>query len=232
MYKYTENAIENYGENTSHGLLLKHIPRGSRVLEFGCGKGVFARYITETLDCSVTGVDISEEAIEITGAHIEKALVANLDRKGWQEEIPYRDYDVIVCADLLEHLASPERFLVQVRELLKDDGKLIFSVPNIAHADVLANLFLGNFIHTAVQGVKQTLCKVCSCAEELHFLTDSHGRNATCDGIVITSAYTHQIIILILDCRSEDGELCTVFFESCRKSSGPENGQVGLGSRS
>ncbi len=150
MYKYIENAIENYNENSSHGLLLKHIPKNSRVLEFGCGKGVFASYITETLGCTVTGVDISEEAIEFAEAHIDTAIVADLESKGWQKLIPQKDYDVILCADLLEHLSSPERFLVQAGKLLAEDGKILFSVPNLAHADVLVNLFSGRFNYTDI----------------------------------------------------------------------------------
>ena len=35
-------------------------------------------------------------------------------------------------------------------------------------------LLAADFINTAVDCIKQALCKVCSCAEELHFLADFH----------------------------------------------------------
>ncbi len=150
MYKYVENATENYTENSSHGLLAQYIPQGSRVLEFGCGTGVFAKYVAETLGCEVTGVDISEEAIAVASTQLAHAVVADLEAKGWQKKLPYREYDVIVCADVLEHLSSPERLLADAKALLADDGMLVFSLPNIGHADILANLFFGKFNYTDI----------------------------------------------------------------------------------
>ena len=87
-------------------------------------------------------------------------------------------------------------------------------------------LLLGNFIHTAVQSIQQTFCNICTCAEELHFLADYHGRYTAGDAIVITMCYSHQIIILVLDGRSLDGHLCTVSLPAFRKPGRPQYSQV------
>ena len=93
-------------------------------------------------------------------------------------------------------------------------------------------LLLGNFIHTAVQSVQQTFCNICTCAEELHFLTDNHRRYAASDTIVIAMCHSHQVIVLILNGRSLDRHLCTVSLPAFRKLCGPQYGQVRLGRRS
>ncbi len=106
----------------------------------------------------------------------------------------------------------------------------IVIVKHIAcdRAVLRTNLLLCNLIHTAVQRVEQALCKVCTSAEELHFLADDHGRYAACDTIVITVCHSHQVVVLILDRRSLDRHLSAVSLPVLRKSCGPEYCQVRL----
>ncbi len=54
-------------------------------------------------------------------------------------------YDCIVCADVLEHLKTPERVLTQCKELLKPGGRLIVSVPNAGYCGLVAELMQGEF---------------------------------------------------------------------------------------
>ena len=90
------------------------------------------------------------------------------------------------------------------------------------------NLLLCNFVDTAVQRIEQALCKVCTSAEELHLLTDDHGRYAACDTVVVAVCHAHQIIVLVLDRRSLDGHLCAVSLPVLRKPCRPEYCQVRL----
>ncbi len=56
-----------------------------------------------------------------------------------------RPFDVIVCADVLEHLAEPERVLASVRRWLAPGGLLLVSVPNVANAAIRLSLLAGRF---------------------------------------------------------------------------------------
>ena len=76
-----------------------------------------------------------------------------------------------------------------------------------------AYLHFHDLIHAAVDGVEQAFCKVCSCTEELHFLTDAHRRYAAGNCIVVTMCYTHQIVILILNGGVLDGHFGTELFK-------------------
>jgi len=47
-----------------------------------------------------------------------------------QEIFPGRTFDTIVCGELIEHLENPYALLRTLREVLRDDGRLILSTPN------------------------------------------------------------------------------------------------------
>jgi SAM-dependent methyltransferase len=62
---------------------------------------------------------------------------------------PATPYGWIVLADVLEHLREPEALLSQCQKLLADDGRLVVSVPNVAHWSVRLSLLFGRFSYTA-----------------------------------------------------------------------------------
>src|SRR5262249_27323491 len=54
-------------------------------------------------------------------------------------------FDVILAADVLEHVRDPRRLLQQSQELLRPEGRVIASVPNIGHWYPRARVALGRF---------------------------------------------------------------------------------------
>jgi 2-polyprenyl-3-methyl-5-hydroxy-6-metoxy-1,4-benzoquinol methylase len=54
-------------------------------------------------------------------------------------------FDVVVCADVLEHLPEPERLLEKISQWLGPDGILLVSLPNVANVTVRASLAAGRF---------------------------------------------------------------------------------------
>jgi 2-polyprenyl-3-methyl-5-hydroxy-6-metoxy-1,4-benzoquinol methylase len=57
-------------------------------------------------------------------------------------------FDVIVFADVLEHFVHPEYVLSQARALLAPGGRMIISIPNVAHLSVRLHLLMGSFTYT------------------------------------------------------------------------------------
>ena len=57
-------------------------------------------------------------------------------------------FDVVVCADVLEHLASPEALLARIHHWLHPEGILLVSIPNIANVSIRAALLFGRFRYT------------------------------------------------------------------------------------
>jgi SAM-dependent methyltransferase len=58
-----------------------------------------------------------------------------------------RGYDVVLAADLLEHLSDPQRMMRLIREALPPGGMLLISVPNVAHLYVRLALLFGSFAY-------------------------------------------------------------------------------------
>ncbi len=73
-----------------------------------------------------------------------------------------------------------------------------------------------HLVYTTIDSIEKTFCKVRSCTKELHLLAHSHGGYTTCDCIIITMCHSHQVIILILNRRSLNRNLCTELLKVCR----------------
>jgi SAM-dependent methyltransferase len=66
--------------------------------------------------------------------------------EGLPEDIKKKEkYDYILMLDILEHLYNYENIIEQSKNLLKPDGKIIISLPNIANIFVRLNLLIGRF---------------------------------------------------------------------------------------
>ena len=66
----------------------------------------------------------------------------------WYDCIEGKRYDYIVILDVLEHLRNPQGVLNKVRECLQINGKILLSVPNLAHNAVLLKLLNDDFPYT------------------------------------------------------------------------------------
>lgn len=115
---------------------------GMHVLELGVGDASLTRKMHDA-GFVVDGVEIDAEAAETARTYCRAVHVDDLndlDRLGLEGE-----YDIVLAADVLEHLVKPEYVLSRLKTLLKRDGLLIVSLPNIANIYVRVNLLLGRF---------------------------------------------------------------------------------------
>jgi SAM-dependent methyltransferase len=128
------------GKYSSHSLLLAHFPEpgnGKRVLDVGCAEGFFADLLAQR-GYSVLGVDFPgtrhPDTIEFHGANLDNGL----------DGVP-GGFDLVVCADVLEHVRDPLRLLLECRDRLKPEGSLIASLPNSGHWYFRGNILIGRF---------------------------------------------------------------------------------------
>ena len=147
----TENPTHVYwrqnasGQRSSLSVLRSFVRKGARVLDLGIGSGSLGRELRQDLQCRLDGVTINPQEQAVAAAWYERIAVLDLDRAGWEQEFEAHAYDVIVCADVLEHLRQPEQVLAACHRLLRPDGALLVSVPNVAYAGLVAELMRGNF---------------------------------------------------------------------------------------
>ena len=131
--------------NRSASRVARLVGSGKRVLELGCGPGSQSRVFSEKLSCNVVGVEIDPERAERAKAYCRKVLVADLERSDIRELVAPEQFDVVVCADVLEHLRAPESLLSKIKDLISPGGYLVASVPNITHASIVYEMIHGRF---------------------------------------------------------------------------------------
>lgn len=89
----------------------------------------------------LAGVEADSAAAEPAGRVYDRWITAPLS-----PGLPIdRAYDVVVCADVLEHLAEPEALLPAIRGWLAPEGLLFVSLPNVANVTVRLSLLAGSF---------------------------------------------------------------------------------------
>ena len=147
MFKY-DFSLDMYTDNANADIIMR-IDSGSRVLEFGSANGRMTKYLKEQKQCFIDIVEIDETAGKYAAVYADKACLGVVDGDingtRWQEILQDNKYDAIVFADVLEHLVDPLNVLKRCGSLLKEDGKILCSIPNIAHASVVLGLINGHF---------------------------------------------------------------------------------------
>ena len=134
------------GERTSLSVLSTRIPPAARVLDLGCGSGAIGRFLARRGDGAVIdGLTLNTEEAALAAPHYRRVEVANLDSADLAALFAGNAYDVIVCADVLEHTRHPQQVLASARRLLADDGRVLISIPNASYCGLIAELMAGEF---------------------------------------------------------------------------------------
>jgi methionine biosynthesis protein MetW len=112
------------------GLFERHVLPDDRCLDVGCGDGGTSGVWLKERVAAYVGVDISESAIRMAS---ERGLDAQLISDATELPFPDDSFDLAVCTEVLEHLFEPQRALAEIRRVLRLGGRLIVTVPNLAH---------------------------------------------------------------------------------------------------
>lgn len=101
---------------------------GKTILDVGCGVGHLAEYLTDEKSMQVTGIDLSEVALEKSRQRVPRGEFRSHDLT---QPMPFEDstFDYVWCSEVLEHLFSPLFALKEIRRVLKPGGQLMVTVP-------------------------------------------------------------------------------------------------------
>ena len=135
-----DTPVDPENTNSTYGLICRRVPMSSDVMDVGCAGGGLAMALESARRCRVLACDIDPEAVATARAKGLEAIVADLSVQTAAEVAKGRQFDVVVLADVLEHLAEPGRLLRGVAHVLRPGGKVLISFPNVSHADVVLML--------------------------------------------------------------------------------------------
>ncbi|MDD5237254.1 MAG: class I SAM-dependent methyltransferase, partial [Candidatus Omnitrophica bacterium] len=133
-YKQMQDDLyvaEESGRRKAAKIILKKLSRfrtTGKILEIGCSTGFFLDE-ARRLKWDVYGVEMSKWAIDYCKGklNLENIYEGTLE----EAKLPYNFFDAIVMSDVIEHLYDPRQTLNEVRRILKPDGVLCISTPDI-----------------------------------------------------------------------------------------------------
>lgn len=107
---------------------LRNIP-GSKILDVGCGGGFLSNDLAK-LGFDVTGVDLSQESLNVAKAHDETQSVKYEIADAFH--LPYADgtFDILTSMDFLEHVEDPKAVIQEFSRVLKPGGLFFFHTFN------------------------------------------------------------------------------------------------------
>ena len=144
-----QTAIDLRVDNNAHTRVIRYLQAanlqpGSRVLEVGCAAGFVGEAI-RALGFEVWGVETNERAATLAKARLDKVFVASVEDFTLRAIQNGDKFDAIIFGDVLEHLVDPVAILRRCRGLLTAQGRMIASIPNVAHAAVRLMLLEGRW---------------------------------------------------------------------------------------
>jgi SAM-dependent methyltransferase len=112
----------------------------SPILDVGAAQGFLGQLLRDT-PLKIDAVEPNPYWAEHAQPFYRQVFATSIE----DAELPTKTYQVIVCADVLEHTVDPEAVVHQLRRLATDDGIFIISLPNVAHLAVRVMLLFGRF---------------------------------------------------------------------------------------
>ncbi len=149
-----ERQIDS-NERSSLSVLASHIPPAAKILDLGCGSGAIGRHLQALRQSTpqqqggvfIDGLTISADEAKLASAHYRRVEVADLDNVHLPSLFEAASYDIIICADVLEHIRQADRVLNECKQLLAPGGRVLLSIPNIAYSGLIAELMAGEFLY-------------------------------------------------------------------------------------
>ncbi len=121
--------------------LLAEKNRPLRILDMGTADGYLGQLLKEA-GHTVLGVERDAALADQARIHYERLDVRDLE----DFDFPYhREFDVIIFADVLEHVRDPGSVLKRSLATLKPNGEILISLPNVANFTVRLGLLFGRF---------------------------------------------------------------------------------------
>lgn len=144
----------------------EHLGRNAiSILDIGCGSGSISLYLANK-GHSVTGLDISENAIQACKKGADKLNLKNVKfiRENFSKtNLPKNAYDMVIFTEVIEHIKDDALAIKTISKILREEGILILSTPSIyapLHKLGLTNEFdrkVGHLRRYSIEQLKKLL---------------------------------------------------------------------------
>lgn len=144
MSQYSNFKVNLNNNNSTWTKVFNMIDSESIILDIGCSSGYFDKELISKKKCIVDGFELDKKDAEaaknicrtVRNDNIENYIFPKSDEK---------KYDYILFLDVLEHLVDPTSVLEKCKKVLRRNGQIIFSIPNMAHSSIRLEMLNGTF---------------------------------------------------------------------------------------
>ncbi len=126
--------------------IIPYIPKTGSMLDVGCSGGNTLCYLKEN---KIINEGVGIDFMEVAGSNqknplIDKFILTNVEKK--DIDLPKNYFDILLCADVLEHLIDPWDILEYLKTFCKKGAHIIISIPNLREYRALYKIFFkGDF---------------------------------------------------------------------------------------
>ena len=127
VWAQTPRGLEPYDLERRRDFLLPRVRPGDRVLDIGCGEGLFCSLLTAA-GARPVGAEIAAEAIERARRRHPQLRFELVEPHG---PLPFDDasFDVVWASEVIEHVADTAGWLSELRRVLRGGGRLLVTTP-------------------------------------------------------------------------------------------------------
>ena len=173
MESIYESQVNPLRPNDAHGISLQLVGQGKTVLELGAASGHVTKAL-KSLNNVVTAVERDARFSENLSEIADEVIITDLDWLDLRERLSGKKFEVVLAGDVLEHCSKPELVLLQIHDLLTQDGYVVISLPNVAHGDVRLSLLTGTFDYSDTGLLDRTHLRFFTRSSIHTFLHQSH----------------------------------------------------------
>lgn len=123
--------------------LVALVPETTRtILDVGCATGLYGKTLRQCRQgLYLVGVEPDPNQAQLATVHYDRVYAQAFE----QAQIEEAPFDLVNCGDVLEHFLDPWRVLSIIRALLRPEGHLVLSVPNVGHWTIVRAVLQGHF---------------------------------------------------------------------------------------
>lgn len=142
------NSEQHASYTGSRHDVLSCVPRSAMtVLDAGCSNGALGAALKQQVTGrQVFGIEYDKSFCEEAARRLDGAINVDLNAFKWRDHYGVDKFDCIIFADVLEHLVDPWQVLNDATAVLRPNGFIIISLPNIRHVSAIYAIAVrGNF---------------------------------------------------------------------------------------
>ena len=139
--KFYPDMSDNWDDALFRQYILDVLEPHHRMLDIGAGAGIVEQMNFKGKAGSIVGIDLDERVLE--NPWVDEAHHGDASQTPFSND----EFDVIICDNVLEHIAEPEAFLKEVSRILKPGGLFMGKTPNKYHYMPLIARFTPLWFH-------------------------------------------------------------------------------------